>query len=83
MSRYLYAYEKPDCEKCMFYNSASRSRCFRGKLNCYYLVAVEEDEGEVSCKGCPYRRPEAPCIGFCMKKIVTEMKEKWNEKEAV
>ena len=75
MNGYEYAPDKPeDCRYCFFYDHG-RSKCRLGKMNCYYLTAVDENE-EFPCDSCPYHRAEAPCIGFCMKKIVTEMREK-------
>ena len=82
MSGYEYAHDKPeDCRACFFYDRC-RSKCRLGKLNCYYLIAVDEKE-EFPCDTCPYHRAEAPCIGFCMAKIVAEMRERRKVKYAV
>ena len=79
MSGYEYAADKPeDCRYCFFYDHC-RSKCRLGKLNCYYLIAVDENE-EFPCDTCPYHRAEAPCIGFCMKKIVSEWREERRKK---
>ena len=82
MSGYKYAADKPeDCRYCFFYDH-NRSKCRLGKLNCYYLIAVDETE-EFPCDTCPYHRAEAPCIGFCMKKIVSEWREERERRKPV
>ena len=74
MSGYKYAHDKPeDCRNCFFYDQC-RSKCRLGQMNCYYLIAVDEKE-DFPCDTCPYHREEAPCIGFCMAKIVAEWRE--------
>ena len=79
MSGYEYAHDKPgDCRACFFYDRG-RSKCRLGRLNCYYLIAVEEHE-EFPCDVCSYHRAEAPCIGFCMNKIVAEWREERRRK---
>ena len=42
---------------------------------CYYLLPEEPEKEEGTCEGCPYGK-HAPCIGFCLLKIVRELKIK-------
>lgn len=66
-----YAEDKPkDCRYCNFWNEKNKE-CRLGVENCYYLVPDEEmiNKKKSICDGCPYGR-NAPCIGFCMKKII-------------
>ena len=70
-----YAEDKPaDCTFCYFWN-AKKKVCTQ--LECYYLIAKipeKESEGQgYDCRGCPYGR-HSPCIGFCLSKIIREMK---------
>lgn len=82
-----YAPDKPkECKHCYFWKG-KRKGC--GRKECYYLLsegsnesgAVHEnlpmpESGEKkSCLGCPYGR-HSPCIGYCLRKIMREMKEK-------
>lgn len=81
-----YAPDKPqECRFCYFWDS-SRKRC-RQKA-CWYLLTSEKDRpgkdrrgsrqddaGEGNCSGCPYGR-HYPCIGYCMKNLMEEMKLK-------
>ena len=82
MSGYEYAHDRPeDCRACFFYDRC-RSKCRLGKMNCYYLIAVDEEEA-FPCDTCPYHRAQAPCLGFCMAKIVAEMRERRKPKYAI
>lgn len=78
-----YADAKPsECMYCYFWKEKRKS-C--GRSECYYLLSDEEmgseevlqpDSEEVwDCKSCPYGR-NFPCIGYCLRKILLEMKEK-------
>lgn len=81
-----YAGDKPlDCAYCYFWKS-NKKRC--GQKECYYLLhnassetAASQNTKETtpqeagSCKDCVYGR-QSPCIGYCIKKILREMKEK-------
>ncbi len=78
-----YADAKPsECIYCYFWKEKRKS-C--GRSECYYLLSDEEmgseevlqpDSEEVwDCESCPYGR-NFPCIGYCLRKILLEMKEK-------
>ncbi len=84
-----YAADRPgDCKHCYFWKG-KRKGC--SQKECYYLlpedIATSEtvteevfhqksDENRTgNCQGCPYGR-HSPCIGYCMKKILREMREK-------
>lgn len=49
------------------------------KEECYYRLLPEEpfEEKEETwcCEGCPYGR-YSPCIGYCLQKILLEIKQK-------
>ncbi|MCD8249308.1 MAG: hypothetical protein LUC60_05595 [Lachnospiraceae bacterium] len=68
-----YAEDKPkDCTYCYFW-LGGRKGC---RIDtCFYLEESEEDgaDPDESCEGCPYGR-DAPCIGYCLRKIMREMK---------
>ena len=84
-----YAADRPgDCKHCYFWKG-KRKGC--SQEECYYLLP-EEGSGSVDvsenplpqefsktgvggCQGCPYGR-HSPCIGYCLKKILREMREK-------
>ena len=72
-----YAEDKPkDCSYCYFWNSR-KNGC--SKEECYYRLLPEEpfEEKEETwcCEGCPYGR-YSPCIGYCLQKILLEIKQK-------
>ena len=72
-----YAEDKPkDCSYCYFWNSR-KNGC--SKEECYYRLLPEEpfEEKEETwcCEGCPYGR-YSPCIGYCLRKILLEIKQK-------
>lgn len=73
MKQHIYADDKPrDCRYCYFYKR--RGGCTLGTEHCFYLL--DKAEGDASpCCGCPYGRA-SPCIGFCMRKVLEEMKAK-------
>ncbi len=69
-----YAGDKPkSCDYCYF-QSPVKGTC--GLDECFYLLP-EMEPGSVGegCACCPYGR-DRPCIGFCMQKLLTEMKAK-------
>lgn len=73
-----YAWDKPsDCAYCYFWNKLKGCK----KKECYYLLpekAPLSTGGAAQmpdCRGCPYGR-STPCIGFCLQKIILEMKQK-------
>ena len=67
-----YAEDKPDCAYCYFRKKKGICRLKK----CYYLIPEkpEKKEGE-TCGDCPYGK-HSPCIGYCLLKIVREMKIK-------
>lgn len=74
-----YAPDKPgDCTYCYFWQK--KKGCCERK-ECYYLMPLEnepepdlEKERRGDCRLCPYGR-HSPCIGYCLAKILWEMKE--------
>lgn len=70
------------CTYCYFWKEKEKS-CRR--TECYYLLSDEEmgseemlrsDSEEVwDCESCPYGR-NFPCIGYCLRRILLEMKQK-------
>ena len=72
MSGKSYSADKPEnCSGCYYWQD-KRKGCSLGVENCYYLISVPEQE-KSECDGCPYGRNQ-PCIGFCLKKCMQEMK---------
>ncbi|MBC5744872.1 hypothetical protein FMM74_015120 [Lachnospiraceae bacterium MD308] len=81
-----YAPDKPkECRHCYFWRG-KRKCCSRRE--CYYLLPTEERTDQTvigkqsqelvrigDCQCCPYGR-HSPCIGFCIRKIMLEMKER-------
>lgn len=82
-----YAPDKPkECKHCYFW-MGKRKGC--SQKECYYLLSEESngpgtvqgnlpvlESGESgNCPGCPYGR-HSPCIGYCIRKIMQEMREK-------
>ena len=84
-----YAADKPrDCRHCYFWKGKQKG-CSRKE--CYYLLSEDsltpgtalgeafqqKEDGTYggSCQGCPYGR-HSPCIGYCMKKILWEIRQK-------
>ena len=66
-----YEEDKPDCAYCYF----RKKKGVCGLEKCYYLLPEEPEKEEGTCEGCPYGK-HAPCIGFCLLKIVRELKIK-------
>lgn len=66
--------DKPgNCAGCYFWNHRKKA-CIEEQ--CYYLLPekmVEEKPGD--CGNCPYGR-HSPCIGYCLLKILREMRQK-------
>lgn len=78
-----YAPDKPkDCRLCFFWKGR-RKGC--SQAECYYLLPEEgagaeellsqEPDGTGDCRCCPYGR-HSPCIGYCLQKVILEMKKK-------
>ena len=73
MSDRRYAGDKPaDCAYCYFWD---RKKTACKQAECYYLVKEGQPAGgrNGECRGCPYGR-HSPCIGYCLRKIIQEMK---------
>ena len=81
-----YAPDKPkECKHCYFWKGKQKG-C--SQKECYYLLPEDskepaEAQGNLSmpksgengnCRGCPYGR-HSPCIGYCLRKIMWEMRE--------
>lgn len=74
-----YAEDKPvSCDYCYF-QIPGKKACELDK--CFYLLLesrLEPEKGTAGaegCRGCPYGRIR-PCIGFCMEKLLIEMRQK-------
>ena len=84
-----YAEDRPDdCKHCYFWKG-KRKGC--GQEECYYLLPEEipipgtvpektfqqkqDKDSPGVCQSCPYGR-HSPCIGYCIQKILREMREK-------
>lgn len=74
-----YMADKPDnCKYCYFWLGKKRG-CELDK--CYYLIEEKKEdrlikaEQDGNCRDCPYGK-HTPCIGFCLVKILREIKEK-------
>lgn len=69
-----FAEDKPgDCACCYFWNNREKN-CTQER--CYYLLPEKEpDESVGDCGGCPYDR-DSPCIGYCLQKILREMRRR-------
>ena len=84
-----YAEDKPgDCKHCYFWKG-KRKGC--SQEECYYLLPEGKTassyvsgnlrsqefskSGGGACHSCPYGR-HSPCIGYCIQKILKEMREK-------
>ena len=70
MAKIRYAADKPrDYKDCHFCGDRNQG-CILKKENCYYLLPKKEVKKTKSpCNGCAYGR-NAPCIRFCMRKIL-------------
>ncbi len=70
-----YAEDKPDCAYCYFRKKKGVCRLEK----CYYLLPEQTEKKagteEETCADCPYGK-HAPCIGYCLLKIVRELKLK-------
>ena len=66
--------DKPgNCAGCYFWN---RKKKVCTQERCYYLLPEEAADANVGdCGGCPYGRV-SPCIGYCLLKILREMRRK-------
>lgn len=66
--------DKPgNCAGCYFWNRKKKA-CTQEQ--CYYLLPeVTADKHTGDCGGCPYGR-YSPCIGYCLLKILREIRQK-------
>lgn len=71
-----YAEDKPEsCDHCYFQTPKEKT-C--GLEECFYLLPEKEpvpETGTEGCGACPYGR-DRPCIGFCIEKLLAEMRQK-------
>ena len=82
-----YAADRPkECKHCYFWNR-KRKRC--SQKECYYLLSEKSGKSETmpgklplqessktgECQCCPYGK-HSPCIGYCLQKIMKEMRQK-------
>lgn len=73
MNDQRYVVGKPaDCAYCYFWDRKKRA-C--AQKECYYVAKGKQETGGQTgeCQGCPYGRI-FPCIGYCLQKIIREMK---------
>lgn len=69
-----FSQDKPgNCAGCYFWNKKEKA-CTEER--CYYLLPEKRPDGESgNCGNCPYGRC-SPCIGYCLLKILQEMRRK-------
>ena len=76
-----YAEDKPlVCEDCYFW-SRRKNGCTRKQ--CYYLLPKQPEKDTKKagqCVGCPHGK-HSPCIGYCLQKILQDMRKKKSGKE--
>lgn len=66
-----YAEDKPsDCRHCYWWYVAEE-RCILGEDKCYYILPEKQIKKSSLCDGCPYGK-NAPCIGYCLRKIMNK-----------
>lgn len=71
-------YDVNSCVYCVYWQGR-KNGCRLGEENC--ILLNEEQEIEKSpCDGCAYANP-VPCIGYCLKQIQQEMKDKKSQAE--
>lgn len=76
MNDVRYASDKPkDCKYCYYWGGKYKG-CTLTEERCYYILPPKEEKKPASpCDGCPYGKNH-PCIGFCMKNIMADTKQK-------
>ena len=69
-----FAVDKPkDCKYCYFWEGRNKGCGLGGEEQCYYRIPDKKhDKITTKCYGCCYKRPDEPCIGYCMKKILDD-----------
>ena len=68
--RQRYTEDKPNCNYCFFHKK--KGVC--SLKECHYLLPDEpEKKEEETCGDCPYGK-YSPCIGYCLLKVLREMK---------
>lgn len=77
MSEYRFAGDKPkDCKYCYWWSDKDKGCDLGGFHNCYYrLPEIPETKKKSGCAGCPYGTTGKPCVGFCLRAIMTDGKE--------
>lgn len=71
-----YSKDKPaDCAFCYFWGGKKKGCTLK---QCHYLLPPPEipdkpKESEEGCGDCPYGKHD-PCIGYCLKKIMMELR---------
>lgn len=67
------SYKPKSCNYCYYWKNKHVGCTLE---ECYYLLPKEKqvEAKRSECDGCPYEEHE-PCIGSCIKKILSEMKE--------
>jgi len=72
MSKYFKNGTTPKrCRYCYYWKSR-KDGCSLGEENCIYQMPVQEKE-KSECTDCPYGRFH-PCIGWCTKKLLGELR---------
>lgn len=74
-----FSQDKPgNCTGCYFWNRKTKA-CTEEQ--CYYLLPDKTLEGKNGdCGDCPYGR-YSPCIGYCLLKILQEMRQERKKSE--
>lgn len=74
--KYDSEYKPRFCNYCYYWKSR-KAGCELDQ--CYYLLPEEKKEpkNESECDGCPYGKHQ-PCIGYCIKQLLKEVKEERN-----
>ena len=77
MSEYRFAGDKPkDCKYCYWWSGKHKGCDLGGFDNCYYrLPELPEQREKSGCDGCSYKISGQPCVGFCLKAIMTDGRE--------
>ena len=76
MEKLRFAGDKPkDCKHCYWWGG--RKGCdLGGEENCYYrLPELPERIRKSECEGCAYKTPGLPCVGYCLRSILTDHRE--------
>ena len=78
MSEIRYREDKPkECKYC--YWGVRGHRC-KPEDGCRYILPDTPPKKKHPCDGCAYANPN-PCIGYCLKRIRQELKDKKDQRE--